>query len=566
VVDLVGQGYVDDSRDVTADRSLRSAVLVMGANHNCFNSEWTPGSSVAPSWDDWARPQDPTCGTSAPLRLSAAQQRVVGATYVAAAARAFVDRDARVVPLLDGSPVRAASAGPAVVLSHALGGRRTVALVPSGPGGVKGTGAVSAVACGTEASVDPALISCGGEFDATPHFPMDYFVGSAPPPTRYVDHVSWSSARGSAQALLPRPASLAGAGSMDLRVIVAPRAPATRFAVRVRDAAGRSAVLGEATLTGLPGAADSSTGDAPGKWWAQAVRLPLRSAAVTASGVDLRHITRIDLLPRSATGEVWVLDAWARHPGLARAENVPVVRVDLGHWRVQEGGDGRRTVRVPVTLTGTIDVPATFWIVQAARKADLPPALAAQYVTIAPGTRRLEVGLQVVGNALDDEDLISRPVYAQAVSDTVVGDWAGALDILDDDPSPSVTITSAHAVEGESLVWALSLSAPSHREVSVDFRAIPVPSGTAALATDDVPDWWLAPWTGLPSSPPVPLADLDLSLFCNVPAGQTGSTLEIPTVADDRAEGEEQVVLDVVGEVPGLPAGTQVTGTVVDAA
>ncbi len=31
----------------------KSSVLVMGANHNFFNTEWTPGTAAAPSFDDW---------------------------------------------------------------------------------------------------------------------------------------------------------------------------------------------------------------------------------------------------------------------------------------------------------------------------------------------------------------------------------------------------------------------------------------------------------------------------------------------------------------------------------
>ena len=36
----------------------------MGANHNFFNTEWTPGLSQAPSFDDWGGGKNATCGTS----------------------------------------------------------------------------------------------------------------------------------------------------------------------------------------------------------------------------------------------------------------------------------------------------------------------------------------------------------------------------------------------------------------------------------------------------------------------------------------------------------------------
>ena len=62
VSDLQGQNFTDDGRDVTADPThdlaFHSSVLVMGADHNFFNSEWTPGLSAAPSFDDWGGRED----------------------------------------------------------------------------------------------------------------------------------------------------------------------------------------------------------------------------------------------------------------------------------------------------------------------------------------------------------------------------------------------------------------------------------------------------------------------------------------------------------------------------
>ncbi len=105
----------------------------MGANHNFFNTQWTPGQAEAPAEDDFYEdPEAPdrVCAPSARTRLSAADQQRAGATYVAAAARLFVTGDDRVRPLLDGSQRRAPSAGPERVLSHTVGGRRTPLVVP----------------------------------------------------------------------------------------------------------------------------------------------------------------------------------------------------------------------------------------------------------------------------------------------------------------------------------------------------------------------------------------------------------------------------------------------------
>jgi hypothetical protein len=66
---LEGLKYVDDTRYAAADDVARSASVLMGANHNFFNREWTPGESTAPAGDDWAGPaNDRDCGRNTPAR------------------------------------------------------------------------------------------------------------------------------------------------------------------------------------------------------------------------------------------------------------------------------------------------------------------------------------------------------------------------------------------------------------------------------------------------------------------------------------------------------------------
>ncbi|MDF3150208.1 hypothetical protein PBV88_55990, partial [Streptomyces sp. T21Q-yed] len=106
VSDLQGEVYVDGTRRVSRGAALHSAVYMVGANHNYFNSEWTPGQAEAPADDDfWTdeEERDPVCSPGTRTRLTADQQHKAGATYIAAAARLFVAGDDRVRPLLDGS-------------------------------------------------------------------------------------------------------------------------------------------------------------------------------------------------------------------------------------------------------------------------------------------------------------------------------------------------------------------------------------------------------------------------------------------------------------------------------
>src|SRR5215212_1084656 len=85
VADLQGMHFYDDARyNVPGDTSPKHYELVMGANHNFFNTTWTPATFPAGASDDWltnpfvtpaAAANDPFCGTAAGnRRLTDAQQ------------------------------------------------------------------------------------------------------------------------------------------------------------------------------------------------------------------------------------------------------------------------------------------------------------------------------------------------------------------------------------------------------------------------------------------------------------------------------------------------------------
>ena len=90
VADLQGVHFYDDARyNVPGDTAAKDAVLVMGANHNFFNTIWTPGIFDAASADDWnafvpGGRSDPHCGqVKGNARLTPDQQRGTGLAYIA---------------------------------------------------------------------------------------------------------------------------------------------------------------------------------------------------------------------------------------------------------------------------------------------------------------------------------------------------------------------------------------------------------------------------------------------------------------------------------------------------
>ena len=53
VADLQGVHFFDDARYVAGDSAAKHTVVVMGANHNFYNTTWTPSIFAPGSADDW---------------------------------------------------------------------------------------------------------------------------------------------------------------------------------------------------------------------------------------------------------------------------------------------------------------------------------------------------------------------------------------------------------------------------------------------------------------------------------------------------------------------------------
>ncbi|MEA5052234.1 MAG: hypothetical protein VB093_02145, partial [Propionicimonas sp.] len=208
VSDLEGQFFTDAARDlVSDDTALHSSVLVMGANHNYFNTEWTPGSSKAPAGDDWWGDSKQPCGSADPNRLTAAQQRSVGTGYIAGAVQLFAGQRSEAVALFNGSRVRLASTGRAVVLSHAIGGGRELRRPSLDAGLTDGTAQTQF--CQGRDKFGGGHSICGrdvGGWSETPHWA---FAGELQPERRALE-LQWDKTGQVGGLLLDRPLDLTG--------------------------------------------------------------------------------------------------------------------------------------------------------------------------------------------------------------------------------------------------------------------------------------------------------------------------------------------------------------------
>ncbi|MEV0981429.1 hypothetical protein [Streptomyces sp. NPDC049915] len=549
VSDLQGEVYVDGTRGVSRGRALHSAVYVEGANHNFFNTEWTPGKAQAPAEDDFFDDpdhKDPVCSPGSRTRLTADQQHRAGSTYIAAAARLFVAGDDRVRELLDGTGRRAPSADPARVLTHAVGAQRGAGFLPDGKVTVTGARLCSAV--------DPKpAVACLGEdaHGVSPHF-ATWETGRET--GRRAVALRWSAPGKAARVQPAAPLSLAGARSLVLRVIVPPNSKGTQLDVAVTDTRGRRAVLGRVTADGLPGS------DRTASYWARELRVPLTAA--TRAGLDLRHVTFLELTPRSRTGQAWLMDAWAWRPGTPAVQEAPLARVDLGRLSVKEGDSGVRTYRVPVRVSGHGSGQVRVYVMD-----PVTGEAEDQMVTVRPGRDDIAVAVQVKGNKRFAYD-VSHDIVVKAVRGTVVGSHRGGVTALNDDPMPKVSVTPVadRVSEGQALRWKVTLSEPADTEIGASFSVVPVTAGPE-LSTKDVDPAWLREAGGVEPDPERPLSQVPyLGVWASMPAGTTSTEVSVPTVKDTVTETAESVRLTVTDDSGApLPGGPVLTGTVLDA-
>ena len=92
------------TRGVSRGAALHSALYVVGANHNYFNTEWTPGQAEAPASDDfWYAPTTPCARRGHATRLTATSSRPWAPPTSRRPHGCSSAGDQRVLPLLDGS-------------------------------------------------------------------------------------------------------------------------------------------------------------------------------------------------------------------------------------------------------------------------------------------------------------------------------------------------------------------------------------------------------------------------------------------------------------------------------
>lgn len=528
VSDLQGQRFTDVGRDVLADdTALRSSVMVLGANHNFFNTEWTPGLSVAPSIDDWGGGEDGSCGSVENGRLTPQGQQDVGAAYIAGAVHLFADDDQRYLPMFDGSPVRVPSVGDATVLSAAIGGGRDVRRPRADTGLSLPQGGATSRFCQGRFSAPDARTDCDPEVSGAvaPHW-YSSWEGAV---TRTFADLAWSSSGQSAGLVLDRPLDLAAAGDrLELRTIVDPASGPVEFGVRLTDEAGHAEVF--TPEGGSPVSVFAA--DQP-RLWAQAVVVDPSGRA----GLDLSRIVQVDVVGRSARGHVWIADLSSAPATLASVPERRAPTVSIGRARTLEG-DGTprlRTLEVPVTVEG-LTRPARVRIVvvgQGRGERSVYP------LDLAPGQTTATVPVTYEADRRDDYRRVTQ-VAAFAVDGAMPDLYAGQARVDDDDPAPPTTITvlDRRVEEGEPIRVRVAVRGRSDKSLGASLTALlSEDEGERLLQVGDLPGFYRKD-TFLPDHPRWSLARAYFSLYDSLERQRTVE-FEIPTRRDREVEGTE---------------------------
>jgi hypothetical protein len=346
-----------------------------------------------------------------------------------------------------------------------------------------------------------------------------------------------------------QPMSLIGSTSVAARIIVPPDS-AKKFDVAITDTTGHKATLGRISITGLP-----KTG-LPSQYWAQEVRVPLTAAR--KAGLDLKQISRLQLIPRSSKGQAWVLDAWGWRTGTPAVQIAPISRVDVGDLGTVAETDSPTTLQMPVSVSGNVAGKIRVYVWDL-----LTLKASTQVVSVPAGATHVEIPVAVPGDQTFNYGSYYG-VLAEAMPGTVVGDFFGSLILAEDDPAPTITVKPVvdQVTEGGTLKWQLKLSEPAPVALFALLAFLP-PAG-AELSTNDLPANWVRDNLFIDPAPTKLLSKADTFLMVDIPAGTSQVTVTTPTKKDSRTEGAEQVRYQIQSLDGIAPAGPELIGTVND--
>ncbi|MDG4796857.1 hypothetical protein [Micromonospora sp. WMMD1082] len=443
VADQQGQHFFDDTRHATRDDVLRSALMVMGANHNFFNTEWTPGVAVAPASDDWRVEDDEVCGTVSPTRLTGAEQRAVGRAYLAGFFRLVQGRETAFLPLFDGTNGTVASVGRAEVYAQAQqpGSRRLdVATLQRPAANVSVVGFDLGAYCHSVVSkVRPGGMPCSeaSEWAKVPHWTPARYATLVP--TGPMLRLRWSGSSTSPQvnvALDRRQRDVRRYEALTVRVARDEAAVGdVDLKVTVTDGRGRAATVRvgavSPALHPFPASTNTTYGmDRLGKTWLRTVRIPIGQLRQ----VDLGDVRLVTVVPATPTGGAYLSDITFDRTGVGQGGPTSLPQVSIRDNTVREGdGPGIATMRLtlsrPPTRAATVQVQTAVSgspVAGQVLRTSFP-------VTIPAGATTVTIAVPLHGNTDENTPALRYKISISAPTGAVIGNSFAWLTVRDDD-------------------------------------------------------------------------------------------------------------------------------------
>ncbi|GMA33401.1 S-layer homology domain-containing protein [Litorihabitans aurantiacus] len=443
VVNLQGQHFYEDSRQAFDDGVLRATGLVMGANHNFFNTNWTPGLYPYAVSDDWAaqdRQQvNPVCGQNAEPRLTPAEQYNLGDAYVSAWFLLTMGAQDEFLPMFDGSGAVPAVVGDAevhTVAAQAGASQLDVAPLMTASSRVTVQGAATATYC---ASLDgrpfPQQIpACAQQANVTssqaPHWTPMRFAPSAP--AGQMLDLRWTAADGGVRIAMPSgQRDVSGFENLSFRTAPGQlTSGAQDMTVTVLDGAGRTASFTVSqvspALTPLPGTATPLR-----KTYLRTVSYPV--AEIAAAGVDLTDVRQIRLGGVGDAGAAYVSDVAFSTPDVGTAGTLALPSLTVGDAYVNEGA-GPGEALVGLTLSEPSSVPVTTYVEAIGGSGTVGAQRLASSVTFEPGQTCLAFAVPLEGDRRPSAvPTTSIAVTAATVTNAVTADAFGLLTVREDD-------------------------------------------------------------------------------------------------------------------------------------
>lgn len=461
-----GQHFIDDSRYAYDDNVLRSTVWVMGADHNFFNTVWTPGKYPYSTSDDWgATSTDSVCGPANPAsaRLTSNQQYDTGVAVMSAWFRLTLGHEDGFLPMFDGTIKPSLTSVPTADIRSLAqvpaSGRKDIATFTEFNSKILqyGAAALSVCASTTGRTLPQALPYCAVTrgTSAVPHWTPASYAPNVPasPMTRF----TWTAAGASIR--VPVPAAASNASAYDaLTFKTAPDEPVVTgsdMTISVVDKNGATwsslvSALNPLAVKRMP----ASTSTLLNKIVLQQVSVPLSSM----TGIDTTKLAEVRFASAVGADAVATGGFYLNDLALAKsAVGTPVVAgsavtVNVDPTSVEEG-TGASTNQVAVVLSKPAVVPSSAWLtVLGATTTTSKAGLVAEKVTFAPGETCKAVDVPRYGDTTTSTTASTAYKYAVSfMSGAISGDKAFANLVVreDDGVTGSAVAIPAVGVQGD---------------------------------------------------------------------------------------------------------------------